>query len=389
MSTNCALAIAIQAGVPILTWGPPGVGKTATITMLADVLALPLEVVLASIREPSDFSGLPVIGKEGVRMEPPAWAHRLALAGKGLLFLDEISTAPPAVQSALLRVVLERAVGDLALPASVSVVAPANPPEQAVCGWDLSAPLANRFCHLFWSLDTQGWIDGMIGGWSIPELPHLPSAWENSISEKEVLVAAFIRHRPHLLLQMPKDEGQAGKAWPSPRSWSMTARYIGSCGNCAGRRGCGCFSHSWMHWRRSLFGIFSLAQGVGSARSGRRPGQSDLPPVAGSRRSGLCYTDGCDYCRCWQANRGTLVCCLVRTCPGIRTRNERYRSGCRQKISRSQETGITYTPQRIKGLCAAVAKRGADVNPPYEYRNIPWKEYTFSGRCGGHQWKYF
>ena len=164
MSTNCALAIAIQAGVPILTWGPPGVGKTATITMLADVLALPLEVVLASIREPSDFSGLPVIGKEGVRMEPPAWAHRLALAGKGLLFLDEISTAPPAVQSALLRVVLERAVGDLALPASVSVVAPANPPEQAVCGWDLSAPLANRFCHLFWSLDTQGWIDGMIGG---------------------------------------------------------------------------------------------------------------------------------------------------------------------------------------------------------------------------------
>lgn len=226
MSMICALAIAIQAGVPILTWGPPGVGKTATITMLADVLGLPLEVVMASIREPSDFSGLPVIGEEGVRMEPPAWAHRLARSGKGLLFLDEISTAPPAVQSALLRVVLERVVGDLALPASVSVVASANPPEQAVGGWDLSAPLANRFCHLFWSLDTQGWVDGMIGGWSISDLPHLPSSWENSIPEKEVLVASFVRHRPHLLLQVPKDEGQAGKAWPSPRSWSMTARLL-------------------------------------------------------------------------------------------------------------------------------------------------------------------
>ncbi|AFQ45346.1 AAA family ATPase [Desulfosporosinus meridiei] len=226
MSTNCALAIAIQAGVPILTWGPPGVGKTASITMLADGLALPLEVVLASIREPSDFSGLPVIGEEGVRMEPPAWAHRLARAGKGVLFLDEISTAPPAVQSALLRVVLDRVVGDLALPNRVTVVASANPPEQAVGGWDLSAPLANRFCHLFWSLDTQGWVDGMIGGWSISDLPHLPSSWENSIREKEMLVAAFVRHRPHLLLQVPKDEGQAGKAWPSPRSWSMTARLL-------------------------------------------------------------------------------------------------------------------------------------------------------------------
>ncbi|MBC2722772.1 MAG: AAA family ATPase [Desulfosporosinus sp.] len=226
MSMSYTLAIAIQAGVPILTWGPPGVGKTATITMLADGLTLPLEVVLASIREPSDFSGLPVIGEEGVRMEPPAWAHRLVLAGKGLLFLDEISTAPPAVQAALLRVVLDRVVGDLALPASVAVVASANPPEQAVGGWDLSAPLANRFCHLFWSLDSQGWVDGMIGGWSNSALPHLPSSWKNSIPEKEVLVASFVRHRPHLLLQVPKDEGQAGKAWPSPRSWSMTARLL-------------------------------------------------------------------------------------------------------------------------------------------------------------------
>ncbi len=226
MPTIKGLTIAIQAGVPILTWGPPGVGKTATITMISDVLGLPLEVVLASIREPSDFSGLPVIGEEGVRMEPPAWAHRLAEAGNGVLFLDEISTAPPAVQSALLRVVLERVVGDLALPSGVSVVASANPPEQAVGGWDLSAPLANRFCHLFWSLDTQRWIDGMIRGWSIADLPHLPPAWEEFVPEKQVLVASFIRHRPHLLLQVPQSESQAGKAWPSPRSWYMAARLL-------------------------------------------------------------------------------------------------------------------------------------------------------------------
>lgn len=57
---------------------------------------------------------------------------------------DEISTAPPAVQAALLRVVLERVVGDLELPDGVAVIAAANPPEQAAGGWDLSATISRR-----------------------------------------------------------------------------------------------------------------------------------------------------------------------------------------------------------------------------------------------------
>ncbi len=223
------LAIATQAGTPVLAWGPPGVGKTATITAIADALGLPLEVVLASIREPADFCGFPVIREDGVRMEAPSWARRLATAGRGILFLDEISTAPPAVQAALLRVVLDRVVGDLPLPAGVAVVAAANPPEQAAGGWDLSAPLANRFCHLPWALDTQGWIDGMIQGWQTPAVPHLPDNWQGYIPAGRALVAAFIRHRPHLLLQLPASEDQAGKAWPSPRSWDMASRLLAAC----------------------------------------------------------------------------------------------------------------------------------------------------------------
>jgi hypothetical protein len=229
MSTISALSIAIQAGTPVLAWGPPGVGKTATITAVADALDLPLEVVLASIREPADFAGLPIIREDGVRMEAPSWARRLAQAGKGILFLDEISTAPPAVQAALLRVVLDLVVGDLPLPSGVAVVAAANPPEQAAGGWDLSAPLANRFCHLSWSLDTQGWIDGMIQGFPIPSVPSLPDGWQGFIPAARALVASFIRHRPHLLLQVPASEDQAGKAWPSPRSWDMAARLLAAC----------------------------------------------------------------------------------------------------------------------------------------------------------------
>ena len=220
------LSVALQAGTPVLAWGPPGVGKTAAITALAESLSLPLEIVLASIREPADFAGLPVIRDDGVRMEAPSWARRLAEAGKGILFLDEISTAPPAVQAALLRVVLDRVVGDLALPPGVAIVAAANPPEQAAGGWDLSPPLANRFCHLTWTLDSGAWVDGMIRGWPSPTVSPLPKGWEAGIPSARSLVAAFIRHRPHLLLQLPQSEEQAGKAWPSPRSWDMSARLL-------------------------------------------------------------------------------------------------------------------------------------------------------------------
>ena len=111
-----ALSLAVAARVPVLLWGPPGAGKSSAVEDMCRSIDLTFEVVIASIREPSDFSGLPVITENGVEFAPPRWAKTLAEAGNGLLFLDEISTAPPAVQAALLRVVLERVVGDLALP---------------------------------------------------------------------------------------------------------------------------------------------------------------------------------------------------------------------------------------------------------------------------------
>ena len=123
--------------------------------------------MIASVHEPSDFSGLPVLGPDpagqGVAMAPPDWAVRLRRAGDGLLFLDELSSAPPAVQAALLRVVLERRVGSLALPDGVRIVAAANPAGSAADGWQLAPPLANRFVHLDWVMIQRWWCAGSAG----------------------------------------------------------------------------------------------------------------------------------------------------------------------------------------------------------------------------------
>jgi hypothetical protein len=225
-TATTALGLAVAARVPVLLWGPPGSGKSSAVRDLADALGWPCEVVIASIREPSDFGGLPVVVDGGVRFAPPTWATNLAAEGRGILFLDEISTAPPAVQAALLRVVLERVVGDLRLPDDVAVIAAANPPEQAADGWDLTAPLANRFCHLDWTVDAGTVATGLAAGFAPPELPLLPADRHEQQRAARAQVATFLVLRPGLVSAPPADRASAGRAWPSPRTWEMAAEVL-------------------------------------------------------------------------------------------------------------------------------------------------------------------
>lgn len=226
-----ALALAVAADLPVLLWGEPGIGKTAALTQLAASLDLPLTTVIASVHEPSDFAGLPVPGddpaRQGVPMAPPDWAVRLVRAGRGLLFLDELSTAPPAVQAALLRLVLERRVGALRLPPGVRIVAAANPRSSAADGWELSPPLANRFVHLKWTHDHDVVVRGLGGTWPRATLPRLDGgALPEAVAFARRAVCSFLTARPALVHRLPGNETGRGGAWPSPRSWEMTLRLI-------------------------------------------------------------------------------------------------------------------------------------------------------------------
>lgn len=226
-----ALTLAVSADLPVLLWGEPGIGKTAALSHLAQALDLPLTTVIASVHEPSDFSGLPVVGddpaEQGVPMAPPDWAVRLARTGRGLLFLDELSTAPPAVQAALLRLVLERRIGALRLPPGVRIVAAANPRSSAADGWELSAPLANRFVHLQWTYDHEVVVRGLGGTWPRASLPRLdPGRLKDAVTFARRAVCDLLAVRPGLVHQLPKSEARRSGPWPSPRSWEMTLRLI-------------------------------------------------------------------------------------------------------------------------------------------------------------------
>ncbi len=229
--TDClqALQVAMAANVPVLVWGEPGAGKTASINSMVKTMGWHIETVLASLREPSDFAGLPVLADGDVRMAPPDWARRLAGRSEAVCFFDEISTAAPSTQRALLRVIHERVVGDLALGTEVRMVAAANPAEVAAGGWDLTPPLANRFLHLDWKVDPSVVAVGMTGHWPNPQPLTLQPLWEAHLPYHAAVVSGFLTARPELAHKLPEDLSTAGRGWPSPRSWEAVIRVLAAC----------------------------------------------------------------------------------------------------------------------------------------------------------------
>lgn len=220
-----ALAAGIRANVPTLLWGGPGQAKTATITAAAEAWDMHLETIIGSTREATDFLGVMIENKGEVSYSSFGWVNRLNSAKKGMLFLDEFNTAGPSTMKGMLRVTQERQVGEQYLGDHVSIVAAANPTDIAVDGYDLPAPMANRFMHLDWVFDSQHWLDNVTTGFEFTTVDPLKRILSADPDTRRAVVggavSAFLRAKSNLLTPaVPEDAVQAGKAWPSPRSWS-------------------------------------------------------------------------------------------------------------------------------------------------------------------------
>ena len=228
-----ALLIAIQTpnfrgtiGIPVLLWGKPGEGKSSFLESLSQP-NFPVLTLIASIHDPTDFSGLPIMHEGKVRYAIPEWVEGFGEEGEGILFLDELTTAPPSVQAALLRVVLERKVGFHDLPEKVRIVSAANPPDLMTGGWELSPPLRNRFVHLSWELPAQVYKNALLNGYEKASLPLIPKeAHSKALQEYQLLIHGFLDRNPNLLTSSPETDRYG---FASPRSWDYAAALMASC----------------------------------------------------------------------------------------------------------------------------------------------------------------
>jgi len=229
-----AMAIAVQVGVPVLLEGPPGDAKTSIVDAVLRQLCRAHETIVLAVREPADVGGYPVDSEDGMRLKPTCWAYRLANVSREAdhrrvgVFLDELTSAPPATRAAALRGVAEGVWGEIRIP-FLSVVAAQNPPELAEAGYQLSASMANRFCHLQWELPISEWSMGLVSGFKDPVVPWLPNGWKKHLPPTQALVAAFAQRNPDAIRAVPKDPTSQSKAWPSLRTWTYAVQLLAAC----------------------------------------------------------------------------------------------------------------------------------------------------------------
>ena len=224
-------------GLPALLWGPPGRGKTAFIKDAARRYNMVHERLSPAERGEGQFGVVPVPGADGfLHYPPPHWAQKFE-GRAGVIFLDEINTAMPAIQAPLLGLVQLRTLGSYTFGAHTRIIAAANETQDAASGWDLAPALANRFGHFeFEGFGPTDWVAGFLGGFGDTEATvidaeaeerRVVNAWPNEIAQARGLIAGFIKARPELLHKQPTNAAKASsRAWPSNRSVDYAAHAL-------------------------------------------------------------------------------------------------------------------------------------------------------------------
>jgi len=184
-----------------MIWGAPGIGKSSIVQSIADKNNLTLIDLRISQLAPTDLRGIPVPSDDSASWLPPDF---LPTSGKGILFLDEINMAPPAVQGIAQQLILDRKVGSYKVPDGWFIWSAGNRKEDFAAVFDMPAPLANRFIHLEVKTGLEEFKE---------------YALKNQIDDR---IISFLNFRPKLLHKIDKNS----PSWPSPRSWDIANKLL-------------------------------------------------------------------------------------------------------------------------------------------------------------------
>ena len=187
-----------------LLLSPPGVGKSEMVYLAAEEMKLPCRSLLGTQIAPEDVSGVPrIVGERSVFCPP-----RLLLPESPepfCLFLDELPASAPDVQKAFYSLLLERRIGEFALPKGAWVVAAGNRVQDRALVRSLSSALINRVTILHIRVDVDDWL-----------------SWAESHGVRPE-IRGFISYRPEALMRgVPND----AVPFSTPRAWSHLSRAL-------------------------------------------------------------------------------------------------------------------------------------------------------------------
>ena len=198
--------ISEQLNISAMIWGAPGIGKSSIVSAAAKNSGYDFIDLRLSQLAPTDLRGLPVAihPKNNVERGISKWypPEFLPKTGKGILFLDEINMAPPAMQGVAQQLILDRKVGNYKVPEDWLIWAAGNRKEDRASVYEMPSPLNNRFLHLDVEVNFSCFKS---------------HALKQDFAEE---IISFLGFRPALLHKVNFEE----KAWPSPRSREMASK---------------------------------------------------------------------------------------------------------------------------------------------------------------------
>ena len=199
----------------VMLWGPPGVGKSQGVRALAERIRenTGKECVVTDVRlllfNPVDLRGIPTANEDktlAVWLKPKIFQMDESADTVNILFLDEISAAPPSVQAAAYQITLDRTVGEHRLPENCIVIAAGNRITDKSVAYHMPKALANRLCHIEIKGDYDAWHRWAVG------------------KDVHPFVTGYLEYNPVALLRFEPTAGSL--AFPTPRSWEMVSNIL-------------------------------------------------------------------------------------------------------------------------------------------------------------------
>lgn len=202
------LSYCISNKEPVLLVGAPGVGKTDIISQAAKDAKAEIIVAHPIVSDPTDFKGLPwkVDGDNVATFLPFGDLARLMVATELTVYvIDDLGQAAPAVQAAVMQLVLARQINGHKISDNVVFIAATNRRTDRAGVQGLLEPLKSRFVTVI-EVETN------VDDWT-------EWAFQNDMPPELV---SFLRSRPELLHKFEPTADLTNS--PSPRTWSHVAR---------------------------------------------------------------------------------------------------------------------------------------------------------------------
>ncbi|MDR2596152.1 MAG: MoxR family ATPase [Treponema sp.] len=223
--------------IPTMIWGNPGGGKTSTVKFLGKTLGLSTEIRSGNKSDPTDFSGIPYLidvksenGGKTLKFSEPKYVQIMNANPNGILFFDEITTCSPVIQVALLSIIQDCQFGEFKIPDTIYRVAAGN--YNNITGTHyMSLALMNRFCHIFYDMDIDFFMDGFISEFKNYEEAKINNEDQIIINKNKYRLAVvnFVKQYPEFLDAFPDDGAISDPhefAYPTPRSWDMVVKIL-------------------------------------------------------------------------------------------------------------------------------------------------------------------